>query len=124
MDDEAAVRELDDRWNNVYKQNERAPFAEILADDLRVTFADGTSKLGKAKMMEPTPGGRTVEFSERGFELHGTTAITRGRIRVGHPDGQVDQRFVRIYAKRDGRWLAISVHVFPILDTTTRPGAG
>ena len=112
-EDERVVRDLDDRWNRVYIENDRAPFAEILADDIRLTWPDGRSELGKAKMMEPTPK-RRVEFSERGFEIHGATAVTRGRIRVYHPEGPAEQRFVRVYVKSDGRWQAVSVHVFPI----------
>jgi ketosteroid isomerase-like protein len=112
--DERIVRELDQRWNDVYVKNDRAPFAEILADDLRVTWPDGRSELAKVKMMEPTPGERRVEFSERSFEIYESTAVTRGRIRVEHPEGPMEQRFVRVYAKRADRWQAVSVHVFPL----------
>lgn len=113
MSDEDIVRDLDRRWNDVYVRNDRSPFSEILADDLRVTWPDGRSEVAKSKMMEPTPG-RRVEFSERGFEIHGATAVTRGRIRIEHPEGPYEQRFVRVYVKRQGRWQAVSVHVFPL----------
>ena len=113
--DESAVKELDDAWNNVYVHNDRAPFADILADDFSGTFADRRS-ISKAELMEPTPGGRTVAFSERSIQVFGPTAVTRGRIRIEHPEETIEQRYVRIYSKRDELWQAVAVQVFPIPD--------
>lgn len=106
------VLRLDRAWNDAYLRNDRSAFAEILADDFRGFFADGRS-IGKAQLMQPTEP-RRVDFSELGLEVFGPTAVSRGRVRIEHPDGPVEQRFVRVYAKRDGRWQAVGVHVFPL----------
>jgi len=111
--DEEIVRGLDRAWNEVYLINDRAPFADILADDFRATFPDGRSG-GKEQLMEPTPNRRKVTFSEPGFELFGPTAVTTGRVLIEHPEGPVDQRIVRVFSKRGERWQAVAVYVFPL----------
>ena len=110
--DEDLVRQLDRAWNEVYLGNDRAAFAEILAEDFRGTFPDGRS-ISKSQLMEPTEG-RRVEFSELSLEMFGPTAVTRGRIRVEHPEAPAEQRFVRVYSKRNERWRAVAVYVFPL----------
>jgi hypothetical protein len=111
-DDETAVRELDQAWNEVYLRNERGRFEELLASDFRGVFPDGRT-IGKADLMQPTPAA-PVEFSEFGLDVFNAVAVTRGRIRVVHPEGPMEQRFVRIYLRRGDRWQAAAVYVFPI----------
>jgi hypothetical protein len=113
MDDEQAVRDLDRRWNEVYLRNDRSAFAEILADDFRVNFSDGRTG-GKADLMRPTPVAAKVAFSEAGMQMFSPTAVTWGRVRIEHPERIVDQRYVRTYSKRSGRWQAVFVLVFPL----------
>jgi Domain of unknown function (DUF4440) len=111
--DEQAVRELDRSWNEVYLRNDRSAFGEILADDFRVNFSDGRTG-GKADLMRPTPVGAQVAFSEAGIQMFSPTAVTWGRVRIQHPDRVVDQRYVRVYSKRETRWQAVFVIVFPV----------
>ena len=113
--DERAVQELDDAWNDVYVRNDRSAFAEILADDFVAAFADFRT-VNKAQLMEPAPEGRPVAFSERSIQVFGPTALTRGRIRVEHPEGAAEQCFTRIYSKREHGWQAVAVQVFPVPD--------
>ncbi|HEY6419847.1 MAG TPA: nuclear transport factor 2 family protein [Candidatus Binataceae bacterium] len=111
--DEQTVRKLDQSWNQVYLRNDRSAFAEILADDFCVTLADGRTG-GKVDMMKPTPEGAKVSFSEPGVQIFSPTAVTRGRVRIEHPDRVVDQRYVRVYSKRAKGWQAVCVFVFPV----------
>ncbi len=111
-DDEKAVRELDQAWNEVYLRNDRESFGEILASDFRGAFPDGRT-ISKAELMRPTPA-RPVEFSEFGIDVFDRAAVTRGRIRVEHPERIAEQRFARIYMRRGDRWQAVAVYVFPI----------
>jgi hypothetical protein len=111
--DEKAVRELDRSWNEVYQRNDRSAFAEILADDFRVNFSDGRTG-GKADLMRPTPAGAQVVFSEAGMQMFTPTAVTWGRVCVQHPDRMVDQRYVRVFSKRETRWQAVFVIVYPV----------
>ena len=111
--DEHAVRELDHSWNDVYLRNDRSAFAEILADDFCAILLDGR-RTTKADLMRPTPQGARVDFSEASLEMFTPTAVSRGRVRIQHPDRVVDQRFVRVYSKRETGWQAVCVVVFPV----------
>ena len=113
--DEQAVGKLDHAWNEVYLRNNRSAFAEILADDFRAQSADGRTG-SKADLMQPTPNGAHVTFSEgeAGMQVFAGTAITWGRVRIEHPDRVVDQRFVRVYTKRQTEWRAVFVFVSPV----------
>ena len=111
--DEQVVGEVDESWNDVYLRNDRAAFARILADDFCATFPDGRTA-GKADMMQPTTNGARVRFSERGVQVFTPTAVSRGRVCIEHPDRVVDQRYVRVYAKRSKGWQAVAVFVFSI----------
>jgi len=113
LTDEQAVKKLDRSWNEVYLRNDRSAFAEILADDFRVNFSDGRTG-GKADLMRPTPNGAQVAFSEAGMQIFTPTAVTWGRVRIEHPDRVVDQRFVRVYSKRQTGWQAVFVFVSPV----------
>jgi len=113
LTDEQALRKLDRAWNEVYLRNDRSAFAEILADDFRVNFSDGRTGC-KADLMRPTPNGAKVAFSEAGMQIFTPTAVTWGRVRIEHPDRVVDQRFVRVYSKRQTGWQAVFVFVSPV----------
>jgi len=110
-DDERTVRELDHAWNEVYIRNDRGPFEELLASDFQGVLPDGRI-ISKADLMRPTEG-RPVEFGEFGIDVFDGFAATRGHIRIRHPDGPAEQRFVRLYARRSDRWQAVRVYVFP-----------
>jgi ketosteroid isomerase-like protein len=114
QDDDAVVRALDRAWNDAYIRNDRTPFAEILADDF-VARQWNCQTITKTQLMS---GGEpaSVAFSEFAIHLFGPTAITTGRIRFerARDSSASEQRFVRIYSKRDGRWQAVAVQVFPV----------
>ena len=115
MADEPAVEALDRAWNAAYEQNERDRLADVLAEDFIAVTADG-QPVTKAQLMQPSTAPRSIAFSERSVRLFGTTAITRGRLELEHAAGRIDQRFMRVYAKRDGRWQAVAVQVFAVVE--------
>jgi hypothetical protein len=48
------------------------------------------------------------------MQIFTPTAVTWGRVRIEHPDRVVDQRFVRVYSKRQTGWQAVFVFVAPV----------
>ena len=112
--DEQSVEQLDTAWNEAYEENDRSRLQEILADDFEGALADfGT--VTKSMLMQPTPPPKEISFSERSLTLFGSTATTRGRLKLTHESGYVDQRFIRVYSKRGARWQAVAVQVFPVV---------
>ena len=114
--DARAVGDLDRAWNEAYERNDRAQLGKILADDFEAVAADGQT-ISKAQLMQPGSAPRSIAFSERSMRLFDSTAITRGRLRLEHEGGRVDQRFMRVYAKRDERWHAVAVQVSAVVES-------
>jgi ketosteroid isomerase-like protein len=117
-DDEAQIVRLDNEWNEAYRRHDRSPLAHILADDFTGLTALG-EPITKALLMINPSGHevvKSVTFSEQLVRVFGDTGISRGRLQLGLEDGRivVDQRFMRVFAKRDGVWRAVSVAVTPI----------
>lgn len=113
--DARSVGDLDRAWNEAYERNDRAQLGNILADDFEAVAVDGQT-INKAQLMQPGSAPQSIAFSERSIRLFDATAITRGRLRLEHEGGRVDQRFMRVFAKRDGRWHAVAVQVSAVVE--------
>lgn len=116
-DDEAQILRLDSEWNDAYRRHDRAPLAHILADDFTGWTALG-QLVTKAILMVDPPGRAgsvtSVTFSGQFVRVFGDTGISRGRLQLEFDDHHTDQRFLRVFAKRDGIWQAVSVAVTPV----------
>jgi ketosteroid isomerase-like protein len=108
-----AIEKLDAAWNEAYVLNDRSRLQRILAADFEGTDASFRI-ISKPMLMEPTPAPKQIAFSEQSVKLFGGTAITRGRLQLTHASGTVDQRFLRVYAKRGSRWEAVAVQTSPV----------
>jgi ketosteroid isomerase-like protein len=116
-DDKAQVLRLDSEWNEAYRRRDRSPLAHILAEDFTGWTALGEPITKALLMINPSGDGvKSVTFSEQYVRVFGSTGISRGRLQIGMEDGRIviDQRFLRVFAKRDGIWQAVSVAVTPI----------
>lgn len=112
--DEAEILRLDDAWNDAYRRRDRAPLAQILADDFSGLAPSGEA-IGKAALMVDPPGAvNSIAFSEQAVQVFGDTAVSRGRLQLEVDERRIDQRFLRVFARRDGVWRAVSVAVTPI----------
>jgi ketosteroid isomerase-like protein len=89
-------------------------FQEILADDFRASLPDG-SLLDKTRFLELTA--RPVSISN--LEAHdvevrllGDVAIIHARTTYTTQDGRAASgRYTDVWARRDGKWLAVAAHV-------------
>ena len=118
-DDQSEILRLDNAWNDAYVRRNRAPLAEILADDLTGLTPSG-EPITKALLMGGDPGTgvvKLVSFSEQDVRVFGDTAVSRGRLELAVDDLRVDQRFLRVFAKRDGIWRAVAVSVTPVANS-------
>jgi ketosteroid isomerase-like protein len=89
-------------------------FEEILAEDFLCSNPDG-SLVGKKQFLEQTA--RPVTISGLATEdvlvrILGDVAIIHARTRYRTAAGeQRSGRYTDVWARRDGRWLAVSAHV-------------
>jgi hypothetical protein len=113
IQDEREVRELDRRWNEAYCVHDRTHLEGVLAEDFVAMRRDGRTVPKTELIAMDAPA--TVSFSEFSISIFGLTAFTRGRIRVERFDGGFEQTFLRVYAKREGRWRAVAVQMAPVV---------
>ena len=89
-------------------------FDEILADDFVCSNPDG-SLVDRAGFLKQTahPGTITgLEAHDVLIRLLGDVAIVHGRTSYTRADGTKGAgRYTDVWARRDGRWLAVSAHV-------------
>ena len=91
-----------------------ARFDEILADDFLCSNPDG-SLVDKKAFLAQTARPVTIsslEAHDVQVRLMGDVAIIHARTSYTLPDGQARAgRYTDVWARRSGRWLAVSAHV-------------
>jgi ketosteroid isomerase-like protein len=89
-------------------------FDEILADDFLCSNPDG-SLVDRKAFLEQTAKPVTIanlEAHDVNVRLMGDFAIIHARTTYTRPDGQAGAgRYTDVWARRGGRWLAVSAHV-------------
>ena len=89
-------------------------FDEILADDFLCSNPDG-SLVDRAAFLDQTARPVSIlglEAKDVNVRLMGDFAIIHARTTFVRPDGGVGSgRYTDVWARRQGRWLAVSAHV-------------
>jgi ketosteroid isomerase-like protein len=89
-------------------------FDEILADDFLCSNPDG-SLVDRTAFLEQTARPvtiRNLEAHDVLIRLMGDVAIIHARTSYTLPDGTARSgRYTDVWARREGRWLAVSAHV-------------
>lgn len=106
-----AVLALDDAWNAAYHHHDPKRMAMILADDWLAFFPDGQAvfKRDLLEGMRYNPPAALM-FERHAARVYGDAAVTRGTL---YANGRRVQSFLRVYARRGGKWRAVSVQVVP-----------
>jgi ketosteroid isomerase-like protein len=118
MDEEKAVLDLNNAWNQAYRERDIIVLDKILADDWMCIDGSG-ERIGKNDLLERirlSPGFlQDSKFDETRLRMAGDAAIITGRLSgiMKDEDGTFDlaQRFMRVFAKRGGEWKAIATQV-------------
>lgn len=106
--------ELNAEYIRSVQESDVTRFEELLADDFLCSNPDG-SLVDRAGFLEQTA--RPVAIA--GLEAHdvrvrllGDVALVHGRTTYTRPDGTTASgRYTDVWARRDGRWLAVAAHV-------------
>ena len=89
-------------------------FDEILAEDFLCSLPDG-SLIDRARFLERTTQPVTIanlEAHDVNVRLMGDVAIVHARTTFAAVDGRAGSgRYTDVWARRGGRWLAVSAHV-------------
>ena len=114
------IQRLDEQWNRVYQNLGDTALEDVFAADWIAVFADGRS-IERTAFLEQLPHNppATLEVSEFAMSVFSDTAVTLGRVQISGATFTVDQRFMRVWARRSGVWQAVAVRVVPIASSGT-----
>jgi ketosteroid isomerase-like protein len=110
----AALHQLNRDYVRSVQNSDVARFEELLADDFQCSNPDGT-QLDRAAFLKQTARPVTIsniEAHDVDIRLMGDFAIIHARTTFTLPDGSPGAgRYTDVWARRDGRWQAVSAHV-------------
>ena len=114
--DAAAIRALEQKWVDAYKQRQITTVASLLADDYVITLEDG-STYGKVGFISYNAGALRVdvaEVSDLKVRLHENIAVVTGAYHekgvLGGKPYDYHDRLTDVWMKTNGRWQLIASH--------------
>lgn len=104
-----AILELDDLWTAAYQYRDPVELDSILATDW-MGFSPVGYVLSRQEFMEGMSDIPEAEYAVKleAWSVLGSTGMTRGTM---FADGHRVQSFLRVYARRNGTWKAVSLQV-------------
>ena len=118
MDETNRILDLDREWNEAYSRLDCAALDHIIADDwvcidgagLVITKSELLTRVASSPgFLDP------YKFDEITLRIFGEAAILTGRLsgQMQDSDGShdIDQRYMRVYVKRNERWQAVATPV-------------
>ena len=114
VDDLATLARLNEDYIRSVQTSDVKRFNEILADDFLCSLPDG-SLIDRARFLEQTARPVTIAHlaaHDVNVRLMGDFAIVHARTTYTTAEGKAGSgRYTDVWARRDGRWLAVSAHV-------------
>jgi ketosteroid isomerase-like protein len=118
---EAEVLKLDREWANVIKTRDLDALRRIEADDIQLTYADGTTGTKAEEIQDAEAGNVTVDAFEileakatvlgpESAIVTGRSLIKNGKVKRGTErpiDISGEYRFTDVFAKRNGAWQVV-----------------
>ncbi len=115
--DAAAVRSLELKWTESYKQRNIDILSSVLSEDFVITIEDGSvySKAGYiSHSADASVHVGVAELSDLKVRIHGDTAIVTGayheRGESGGKPYEYHDRLTDVWMKSGGKWQVISSH--------------
>jgi ketosteroid isomerase-like protein len=113
----AAVRALELKWTESYKQHNIDILSSLLAEDFVITIEDGSiySKAGYiTHSADPATHVQVAELSDLKVRIHGDTAIVTGAYHEkGESSGkpyEYHDRLTDVWMKVSGKWQVVASH--------------
>jgi ketosteroid isomerase-like protein len=127
MSEEDRILDLDREWNEAYPRLDCAALDRIIADDW--VCIDGTGlMITKSELLTRVASSTSFldpyKFDEITIRIFGEAAIVTGRLsgQMRDRDGarDVNQRYMRVYVKRNEGWQAVATQVTKVKETVLR----
>jgi uncharacterized protein (TIGR02246 family) len=105
---------LNREYINAVKTSDARRFADMLADDFLCSLPDG-SIINRAQYLEQAAKPYTLvdlQAHDVNIRLMGDIALVHARTTFTLPGGTPGAgRYTDVWARRDGRWVAVAAHV-------------
>jgi ketosteroid isomerase-like protein len=127
MNEQDRILDLDREWNEAYPRLDCAALDRIVADDW--VCIDGTGlMITKSELLTRVASSTSFldayKFDEITIRIFGEAAIVTGRLsgQMRDRDGarDVNQRYMRVYVKRNEGWQAVATQVTKVKETVLR----
>jgi ketosteroid isomerase-like protein len=110
---------LESRWHVAPLAGDVETVSRVTADDWIGVGPTG-AVMSKAELLDMLSS-RPAPFESAVYEnvqvhVYGHTAVVTSLFRGEGRDLELVQRFMRVYAHRDGRWQCVATQVIPVLD--------
>jgi ketosteroid isomerase-like protein len=124
MNEQDRILDLDREWNEAYPRLDCAALDRIIADDW--VCIDGTGlMITKSELLTRVASSTSFldpyKFDEITIRIFGEAAIVTGRLsgQMRDRDGtrDVNQRYMRVYVKRNEGWQAVATQVTKVKET-------
>lgn len=114
--DAVAIRTMESKWVDAYKQRQIATVASLLADDYVITQEDG-SVYGKVGFISYNAGALRVDVAEASdlkIHMHDNIAVVTGAYHEKGVQGgksyDYHDRLTDVWMKINGKWQLIASH--------------
>lgn len=115
--DAVAIRGLEAKWAEAYKERRFDVLSSLLADDFVITCEDGSvySKVGLiSQTAQPNMHVEISEFSDLKIKVHGDMAVVTGNYHERGESGtkhyEYNDRFTDVWTKSQSRWQLMASH--------------
>lgn len=129
---ETELVRLERGWTDAAKNHDANAAGQILADDLQITYPDGTTGTKADELRVISSGAMTVESTDLldtkvtvvtpdSAFITGRSVIKNGKYKEGNGkaiDIGGEYRFTDVYVKRNGKWQAIASQTTKIANPT------
>ena len=117
MSAEEEILALEATWRTAPLEGDLQTVSRVTADDW-IGVAPTGAVMSKADLIEmlssrPAPFESAV-YDDVQLYVYGQTAVVTSLFRGEGKDLQFEQRFMRVYANRDGKWQCVATQVVPI----------
>lgn len=126
---EAELKKLEQDWGNAAKAKDVEAVKRILAEDIVLTYPDGSTgtKTDEIQMVETgaitadsweTPESKVTVLDAGAAFITGRSVIKNGKLKHPKTQKMVDisgeYRFLDVFSKRNGRWQVVASHATAI----------
>jgi ketosteroid isomerase-like protein len=124
MNTKEEILALEATWRTAPLEGDVQTVGRVTADDWIGVTPSG-EVMSKADLIEmlsarPAPFERAV-YDDVKLYVYGQTAVVTSLFRGLGEDIQFEQRFMRVYANRDGVWQCVATQVIPIPEKEEAP---